>query len=178
MNKFEQFANEKTASDDDIASLSEMTAQLANMEFEITVIETKLAELKKKHATMEQITIPNKLLELGVSSIILSNGLKLNIKKQYFPNIKKDDIDVAYKWLREHGHGDIIKNIVSVAFPSGKDDSAIALKTELRFRNFQANQSQDIHPQTLKAWAKEQKEKGTELPDCIKVHEVMKAEIK
>lgn len=61
------------------------------------------------------------------------------LKQDFRARINQDDQEAAFAWLRENGHGGLIK------------------------------QKEEIHHGTLTAWAKERMEAGEEVPPCIKV---------
>jgi len=85
----------------------------------------------------------------------------------------------AYEWLREHGYDDIIKNTVSVRFGRNEDQLCETLLNQLREQNYPVEQAQKIEPQTLKAWVREQVERGSEFPtELFGVYVGQKATIK
>ena len=76
----------------------------------------------------------------------------------------KDNMESAYKWLRDNGYGDLIKNEIAVPFGRGEDERANDLLKTLVNNGYEPNQKTVVHPQTLKAFVKEQLESGKELP--------------
>jgi hypothetical protein len=79
-------------------------------------------------------------------------------------NISKDRSAGAHEWLRDNGFGDLIKNTVSVNFGKGEDDKAGELIKGLEDSGYNVDQKEAVHPSTLKAFCKEQIEKGSEIP--------------
>jgi len=109
-------------------------------------------------------TIPAMLSELGIKSFKMADGSQIDIKPFYSASIKEENRAQAYEWLREKGFDDIIKNTVSVRFGRGEDGLCDTLLGELREKNYPVEQAQKIEPQTLKAWVREQVERGNEFP--------------
>jgi hypothetical protein len=88
----------------------------------------------------------------------------LSKKPFYSASIKEENRAEAYEWLRDNGYDDIIKNTVSVRFGRGEDQLCDTLLNLLREQNYPVEQAQKIEPQTLKAWVREQVERGSEFP--------------
>ena len=60
--------------------------------------------------------------EFGVLDIKLADGSRISAEPFYAARITAEKTDDAHQWLRDNGHGDIIKNVVSVSFGRGEDD--------------------------------------------------------
>jgi hypothetical protein len=90
--------------------------------------------------------IPELLAEQGLSSLKLADGSSVTVKREYRCTLPKDDFkrEEAYKWLRENGLGDIIKNNVSVTFGRGEDDKAQQLLDLAASNGFEPNQKSDV----------------------------------
>jgi hypothetical protein len=108
--------------------------------------------------------IPNLLAEQGLSSLKLADGSSVDIRKSYNCTIKKDQMDLAYNWLRENGLGDIIKNEVAVQFGKGEDNKAEQLLGLAVQEGFEPSQKQKVEPMTLKALFRERIEAGLDMP--------------
>ena len=74
------------------------------------------------------------------------------------------------QWLRDNGHGDLVKHVVSVAFGAGEDDVAQETK-ELLSAHLAKNTSglavddkETVHNQTLNAFLRKMNEDGEEIP--------------
>jgi hypothetical protein len=94
----------------------------------------------------------------------MADGSQIDIKPFYSASIKEENRAQAFEWLRKHGFDDIIKNTVSVRFGRGEDDLCDTLLNHLREQNYPVEQAQKVEPQTLKAWVREQVERGNEFP--------------
>lgn len=153
------------------------------LEYEKTVEElnAKLKDVTKKLRKVQEEDLPNAMAEAGVLEFALSTGEKITVKPDIYPTIPKPKTLLAYNWLREHGHGSIIKNNVTVQFGKGEDDKATYLLNQLTDGGYRPVQKESVHPGTLKSFVKEQMAdpETPDLPDDLfTVFEVKKAMIK
>jgi len=75
-------------------------------------------------------------------------------------SVPKGRIGEITKWLREQGHGDIIKSEVSVPFAKGQGNMVGDLKSYLSDIGLSCEETQSVASGTLKALLKEQLEAG------------------
>ena len=108
--------------------------------------------------------IPEALAECGLSELKLTDGQKISVQTYYSASIPKDKINDALDWLRDNGHGDLIKNTVSIDYGKGEDNVAADMKQKLHEAGQSFTDKTGVHPQTLKAFAREQTETGKNLP--------------
>ena len=123
--------------------------------------------MKKKKQEADKIgseIIPNMLAEQGLSSLKLADGSSIDVRKSYNCTIKKDQMELAYNWLRENGLGDIIKNEVAVQFGKGEDNKAEQLLNLAEQQGYEPNQRSKVEPMTLKALYRERVEAGLDMP--------------
>ena len=73
-------------------------------------------------------------------------------------------MELAYKWLRENGLGDLIKNEVAVTFGKGEDNKAEQLLSLAEQEGYEPQQKQKVEPMTLKALYRERVEAGLDMP--------------
>ena len=69
-----------------------------------------------------------------------------------------------FNWLRENNHGDLIKNNVSLTFGRNQDNEAKSIVDDLRKKGHNVKQAEKVEPMTLKAFVREQIEKGKDVP--------------
>ncbi len=158
-------------------------AQLAIKQLSLqSAVEQKQAELKQLEAELKQVSeidLPNAMLENGMRSFKLADGSSISVEKFYGASIKVEDRPDAFKWLEDNGHGALIKTDVRVKFGKGLQERTEARQfvAELEEDGFTADLDESVHHSTLKAWAKEQIEMGTELPPIFTVFVGEKAKI-
>ena len=103
----------------------------------------------------------------------------MSVSTYYSASIPKDKIDEALDWLRNNNHGDLIKNTVSIDYARGEDNAAEKMKQDLRTQGQSFTDKTGVHPQTLKAFVREQTESGKNLPlDLLGAHIGQKTIIK
>ena len=131
------------------------------------LVEEKQASLKstqKELKTLSEEEIPALLSEVGLSEITLTNGKKISTSAYYYGRITEHNQQEAFEWLQDNGHGDIIKNVVSVSFGRDEDVNAEKLLTNLQDNGYTTNGKKWVEPMTLKAFIREQVEGGNDLP--------------
>ena len=148
----------------DIQQLSGYCLELQALEDEISTKEEETKALKEKADKIASEIIPNMLAEQGLSSLKLADGSGVEVRKTYSCTIKKDGTDAAYKWLRENGLEDIIKNEVFVTFGKVEDNKAEQLLDLAAQEGFEPQQKSKVEPMTLKALYRERIEAGLDMP--------------
>tara|TARA_R110002020_G_scaffold14303_2_gene50775 strand:- start:125 stop:682 length:558 start_codon:yes stop_codon:yes gene_type:complete len=151
----------------DIKTLSHYCLMLQNYEDQIGNLEKDLKSVKEQADKISSEVIPNLLAEQGLSSLKLADGSSVDVRKSYNCTIKKDQMELAYNWLRENGLGDIIKNEVAVQFGKGEDNKAEQLLTLAEHEGYEPTQKQKVEPMTLKALFRERVEAGLDMPSQL-----------
>lgn len=163
-NLFEKDAAALQVADNDLQGLAQMARRAKSLEKEIEDFEADLKQKKEQYRKLTEEVIPEALTSMGLKSFRMDDGSSIEIKAFYSASITEARRAEAFQWLRENGYDDIIKNTVSVRFgrnESGLADRAIEI---LRAAGFPVEQAEKVEPMTLKAWVKEQVEKGREFP--------------
>ena len=149
---------------DDLTNISQLSRKLTQMNEEIERLEAELKLWKDNRRKLSEDTLPNALLEQGLSEIKLTDGTTLSVENYYSARITDETRDAAFKWLQENELGDIIKNTVSASFGREENDAAQELMAKLEEEGHDLVQKKWVEPMTLKATVKEQVEKGVALP--------------
>ena len=155
---------DKPMGDASLKALSEKSQELQKLDGDIQDLEEKLGQLKASYRQLSEVDIPNMLSELGLSEITLADGNKISTATYYSARISEEKREEAFTWLNNNGFADIIKNTVSVSFGRDEDDSARKLVDSLEDNGYTTAQKQWVEPMTLKAFVREQVEKGSDLP--------------
>ena len=151
----------------DIQTLASFCHELAELERMIGNYEDQIKTYKEKADKISSEVIPNLLAEQGLSSLKLADGSSIDVRKSYNCTIKKDQMELAYNWLRENGLGDIIKNEVAVQFGKGEDNKAEQLLSLAEQEGYEPTQKQKVEPMTLKALYRERVEAGLDMPSQL-----------
>ena len=85
----------------------------------------------------------------------------------------------AFKWLRDNGLGDIIKNDITVTFGRDEDNKALQYAELAKGQGFEPIQRETVHAVTLKALVRERLENNLEMPsDVFKIYSGNSTKIK
>lgn len=157
---FEDDASALKVADDQVSGIANLAKRAKLLEKELADLEKTVADKSDQYRKLTEQTIPEAMAESGMKKFVMEDGSMIEIKPFYGASIPKARQAEAYKWLRDNGFDDIIKNTVSVRFGRNEDELCSRLLQILGEQGYPAEQAEKIEPQTLKAWVKERIEKG------------------
>ena len=161
---FEKDQEEVLTRTTEIKSLSEQVLKLRDLEAEVKSDEERIKTKQKEIARISEDVIPTMLSEMGLSQLKLADGSSVDVKPFYSASISVANREKAYKWLRDNGLGDIIKNDVVVSFGRHEDNKAVDYANLAKSHGFEPPQKLKVEPMTLKALVRERIEAGQEMP--------------
>ena len=161
---FEEDRKESLGAVNEAKELSDQVIKLRSLEDEIAEEEKKIKELKRKAELLSGEVIPTMMQEMNISTLKLADGSAVEVKPIYGASIPKDKQEGAFKWLRDNGLGDLIKNQIIVAFGRNEDNKAMAYATLAQGKGYEPIQKLKVEPMTLKALVRERLESGKEMP--------------
>ena len=161
---FEADQREDLDGANDANKLSDQVVKLQELEAELLVKEQEYKEMKRKVELVSSEVIPTMMQEMNISTLKLADGTSVEVKPVYGASIPADKKEEAYKWLRENGLGDLIKNEVTVAFGRSEDNKAQQYAVLAQGQGYEPIQKLKVEPMTLKALVRERTEKGLEMP--------------
>lgn len=165
MSEFEGFADSLSGIDDaSLKSVSGLVKQMARLVLLAEEQERALKDTKNQIREIEEKLLPAALLAAGTSELTTDDGTQVTVVPFYSVTYPKGREDEVFEWLRGQGHGDLVKNVVSVQFGRQEDDEALKLRNSLEVRGYSTDQKQWVEPMTWKAFAREQIERGVEFP--------------
>lgn len=150
--------------DEELQIVSDLSYKQVELEDKVAKLEEELKEAKKQLAFVSQVELPNALAEIGLASVTLTNGAKIETKMKYYASIPVDKKREAFDWLQEHDYDSIIKNVVKCEFGKGENDNAKEAMRELISIGLRPTNEQSVHPMTLKSFVKDLFERGEEFP--------------
>jgi len=164
---------------EDLAGIADLGKMQQRLTADVASIENELALKKEALRQVVEVSLPETMLALGLTSFSLSDGTKLQIKTFYRGSIPKAREKEAFDWLKGNGHGDLIKNEFKCSFGKGEEERATSLSEILTTSDIDYEQKKAVHPSTLKAFVKEQVERGKSMPlDILGVYVGQKSEIR
>ena len=161
---FEKDQEEVLTRTTEIKSLSEQVLKLRDLEAEVKSDEERIKTKQKEIARISEDVIPTMLSEMGLSQLKLADGSSVDVKPFYNASISVANREKAYKWLRDNGLGDIIKNDVTVSFGRNEDNKAVDYANLAKSQGFEPTQKLKVEPMTLKALVRERIEAGKDMP--------------
>ena len=127
--------------------------------------ELKLKEAKENERRLREEAIPLLMFELGLKSLGLDDGTKIETAQDVYASITQAKKDAAFKWLEEHKFSGLIKTQVEINFPRGDHELAKKWHYFLKeSKKLDADLQESVHPQTLRAFVKEQIQAGNPVP--------------
>ena len=148
----------------DANKLSDQVVKLQELESEQLVKEQELKEIKRKVELVSSEVIPTMMQEMNISTLKLADGTSVEVKPVYGASIPVDKKEEAYKWLRENGLGDLIKNEITVAFGRSEDNKAQQYAVLAQGQGYEPVQKLKVEPMTLKALVRERVEMDSTCP--------------
>ena len=153
----------------DLDILSQQSYKLQSLENQIDKQEKLIKKLKELHDNLSSEIIPDILAEQGITSIKLSDGSMIEIRKVFSCTLPKDvnKREACYQWLRQNDLGDIVKNSVSVDFGKGEDNRAKDFFGSAVDQGLEPSQSSKVESSTLRALYRERVEAGLDMPSDL-----------
>ncbi len=135
----------------ELKRLTDMANHLLNLRMQIAHLDAEIKQLASEERELSQVKLPEYMKELGLTEFTLTDGSKVMIQHKVKASITKARQQEAFKWLRENGHGALIK-------PKTVEEH--------------------VHHSTVAAFAREQLSLGKPLPDSFTVYEYDQTTIK
>jgi len=159
-----QILDELEDSPDD--GLIELIDRMIELEDRVKSLEEELKAEEADLRLLSQEAIPSKMDELQLTEASLQDGTKVTVSQKVKASIPTDPDkrSEALSWLRDNGHGSLIKNEVTASFGRGEDEMAEELLKELTEKEFSVSKKQDVHYQTLNAFVNEQLREAQNIP--------------
>ena len=161
---FEKDQQDTMKKTDNIQSLADQVEKLETLQTRLELQEENMKNTKKQLEHLSGEVIPTMMSEMGLSHLKLMDGSSVDVKPHYSATITVANREAAFKWLRDNGLGDIIKNEISVSFGRNEDNKAADYAALAQERGFQPTQKLKVEPMTLKALVRERIEAGKEMP--------------
>ena len=161
---FEKDQEEVLDKTTNINKLADKIKELQAHQKQLEVQEDSIKQKKKDIELLSGEVIPTMLSEMGLSYLKLQDGSSIEVKTNYSATITQANKENAFKWLRENGLGDIIKNEISVSFGRNEDNKAADYAELAKGHGLEPQQKLKVEPMTLKALVRERIEAGKEMP--------------
>ena len=137
---------------------------LLDAERQCEELEAQLKAARNCARVLREDTVPGIMNELGVKTLTLDDGARVELKLDVHARIAEGDKPVAFEWLINNGYESLIRSNVTVKFDRGDLARAEALVTNLRGKGIEAKHELAVHPQTLKALLRDELSNGRDVP--------------
>ena len=165
MSDFEKVAEDlQQVNEQGLSQVSKLANMQLHMEERISTLEKDLKEAKAELRSIAEDQLPAAMAEHNISELKLEDGSNISVSKFYGASIPKDKQEDAFRWLVANNFGDLIKNMVATNFVRGQEEDAEKFASELAERGIPVNTKKWVEPMTLKAFVKDQVEKGGAIP--------------
>jgi hypothetical protein len=148
--------------------LSNLIGELASLETDIEMLETRINKMKAKAAMLATVDIPEAMTELGSSSFTTDNYLKCEVGYKIYGSLPgRDNPDArfaAIDYLKAHEGGELIKSKVELVFAKGDIRAANRTKRYLEKQirtgiitgehEPVVEVDNEVHPMSLQAWGR------------------------
>lgn len=179
MDVFEDDAAPQTIPADGLAKVVAIVEYVEALNETLANAEAKVKELKEIHRRAIELELPEAMSEAGLSSFTTGTGRKVSLETFVSGSIPKARQAEAFSWLRENGHGGLIKRELTIAFGKGEDQRATEIREFLEHRNLPVEDKESVHSSTLAAWARECLASGEAIPqELLGVYSAIRAKIK
>ena len=161
---FEKDQEEVLDKTTNINKLADKIKEMQVVQKAIALDEEQIKQKKKHLEYLSGEVVPTMLSEMGLSFLKLQDGSSVEVKTNYSATITQAKKEEAFKWLRENGLGDIIKNEISVSLGRNEDNKAADYAELAKGQGLEPMQKLKVEPMTLKALVRERIEAGKEMP--------------
>ncbi len=147
--------------------LTDLVTQLQLREETVDRMTKELSEEKERLRKVSMEDIPNLFDELSLSIIKLKDGQTVEVRRAFAASITQANWPAAKAWLESNGHGALISHDLNVKLKKGEEEQHAVIVEALSEAGLTYKEKQNVHPQTLKAFAREQMESGSDIPQDV-----------
>jgi hypothetical protein len=149
-----------TPGDKELKSVSNAAGLLLTARQKVKWFEDKLKVAKAELYQLETEELPVAMEACGLSEFTTSDGTRIVVENKVSGSIPEANRPEAFQWLRDHGHGGLIKNEFKLELGKGQDELAHQVRTQLEALGLAVEVKESVNHQTLGAWARELLKQG------------------
>lgn len=163
----EAAAESAAPTEDVLAAVADLVTRQIELEDEVATAEEALLEKKAELERVRSDLLPSALRQYNLTELRTTEGFRVKVQEIVRASIPKPRRDEAFAWLDAHGHGDLVKHVISASFGRGEDDKAEAAIRALAEFDFPVSDEKTVHPSTLSAFVRERIKAGEEIPHDV-----------
>lgn len=122
----------EVSAEDQLLKIRKLAAEQRMIIDEIEKLEATLVKRKLALKRNMEVDLPDAMTDANLSSLTLQDGSVLKIEESVKAGLTKENRPLGIEWLRERGHGDIVKAKLGLAFAKGQDKLLKKLLSILR----------------------------------------------
>lgn len=154
--------------DDSMKRLTAMAKVLHETKQEIIAVSERLKKLQTDESLIETEDMPELMRELEMKNFTLLDGTKIEVLEDLKCGISEANRPAAHDWLRDNKFGGIITTVLSVSYAPGEVELAAEHAEEIsKLTGRETSVAESIHHSRLKSFLKEQRKKGTKIPQLL-----------
>jgi len=159
----------------DLERVRELCDLLVEQETALQFAKEQFEQARDRFNRTRMEDLPNLMAEVGLSEVALRDGTRVRIREEVDARITDTNREAALAWLTGHGFSGLIKSQVILRTPH---EEISALVDTVRQYADDLDVKEVVHPQTLKAFVREQLAAGASVPmDLFSVHPYSVAKI-
>jgi len=155
------------ASEDSLARIARLAEEQRKAAQAVADAEEALKSRKKELVQISEHDLPEAMLAVGMGEVKLKDGTTVSVSDRIQARISKEHEAAAFKWLEDNGEAGLIKREFKIGFGRDQEEWAAKFEEGLGKDNVGYTRKQAVHPQTLKAFVREQLEEGVEIPEEV-----------
>lgn len=162
----EEDAKNKTV---DLRVVRQKAKELRDKYLEKIEAEQRVKDIQTRINKIEQDELMDLFSRAGISDITVEGegnhpAFTAERKTIYGAKIPDEKRQPALQWFEEHGHGDLVKALVTVSFGMQEHEKRLYLLKLLASNGFEARTDETVHPMTLKAFVTRELKAGRIIP--------------
>jgi len=152
------------ASDGQLAVVAKLARKLRDLLREEDRYESQLKILRDQRRQVEEVDLPEAMDSCNLSTFTTKDGISVGVESVVAGSIKKENTEAALTWLRNNGHGGLIKTNMTIALSRGQEALTARVRAQLAALGVTVEEKETVHAQTLGAWAREMVANAVEFP--------------
>ena len=154
------------ATDTEMRRIADLANKQLELERSVVAIDLQLKAKKEELRNVREHDLPDALAEAGLSEIKLADGSRIKVEPFVNAHISKANLEQAHAWLETNGFGDLIDKEINAKFgiTNAELEKFQRMFSHLQEHGCKLTTKEAVHHMRLKAFAKEQLEKGTDVP--------------
>jgi hypothetical protein len=153
----------------DLTVIRQKAVELRDSYLHKNDLEQQLKEINAKIQRTEREELPDLFGQAGVSRVdINADGnhpaFIAELGTVYTAKIPDDKRLDALQWFEQHGHGDLVKSVITIQFGMQEHEARLAVMKLLSDNNVEYYTNESVHHMTLKAFVKGELTAGRIIP--------------